>query len=126
MTAKILIVEDEYILAWNFAMYLSSMGFDVVSVSDGDEAVKKAIELKPDLILMDINLKGDINGIKAANKIKEIYDVPVVYITAHLEECILKGAKLTESYDYLIKPVIEEDLKDKVDLVLNRQETQRK
>lgn len=120
MTAKILIVEDEYILALNFAKYLSSSGFDVTTVCDGDEAIKKAFELKPDLILMDINLKGDINGIEAVKKIKQNYNIPVLYISAHLEELILKGTKKTESYEYITKPLIEEDLKDKVELVLNK------
>ena len=126
MTAKILIVEDEYILALNFAKYLSTIGFNVLCADNGNKAIETAIEFKPDLILMDINLRGDINGIEAATKIKENYNIPVVYISAHLEESILKGAKETESFEYISKPVIEEDLKDKVELVLHKQENIKK
>ena len=126
MKSKILIVEDEYISALNFEEYLSSFGFDIVSiVSDGDEAIKKAVELKPDLILMDITLKGDTNGIEAANKIKENHDIPILYITAHIPDNILE-AKLTESYGYITKPINEEELKNKVELALIKHSQEKK
>lgn len=123
MKPRILIVEDESILAMNFESILSSFNYNVVGIaSDGEDAIKKASELKPDLILMDIILNGDIDGIEAAAQIKDNFGVPIVYLTAHPEESAIKRAKLTSPHGYLIKPVNKTDLKNTVELALYKYE----
>ncbi len=119
MKSKILIVEDESILAMSFQQYLNSFGLNVVGVAaTGEEAIRKAAEFKPDLVLMDIILKGEMDGIEAATIILQDYDIPVVYLTAHPEENILNRAKKTSPYGYITKPINKTDLKNTVDLAL--------
>lgn len=119
MKSKILIVEDELIEAMNFESFINSSGFDVVGVaSTGEDALDKVAELKPDLVLMDIVLKGDMDGIEAAARIKEDFNVPVVYLTAHPEQSAIDRAKLTIPYGYLLKPVNKTDLINTIDLAL--------
>jgi PAS domain S-box-containing protein len=114
-----LIVEDESIEAMNFEQSLKSFGYEVVGiVSNGKDAVNKAASFKPDLILMDIVLKGDMDGIEAAGYIKEEFDIPIVYLTAHPEQSAIDRAKLTSPYGYLIKPVSKTDLKNTIELAL--------
>ncbi len=101
---KILLVEDECIEAMDIQQILESFGYEVPSIaSSGEEAVKKAIEFEPDLILMDIELKGNMNGIEAASKIKKL-EIPVIFITAYTDEFIIKKAKGAEPYGFLMKP----------------------
>lgn len=103
----------------NFKRSLVSFGYDVVGIaSTGKDALKKVTELKPDLILMDIVLKGEMNGIEAASQIKDDFDIPVIYLTAHPEKSAVDRAKLTTPYGYLIKPVSRTDLKNTIDLAL--------
>jgi CheY-like chemotaxis protein len=83
MQDKILIVEDEVITAMDIKNMLKNFGFDVVGIaSTGNNAINKAEEFKPDLVLMDISLKGDMDGIEAAEEIKSLHDIPVVYMSA--------------------------------------------
>ena len=93
--AKILVVEDETIIAKDLANTLKRMGYDIAaSASSGEDAVKKAEELKPDLVLMDIVLKGGMDGVEAAEKIRLLLDVPVVYLTAYADDKALQRAKI--------------------------------
>jgi PAS domain S-box-containing protein len=127
LKSKILIVEDESIEAMNFEQSLKSFGYDVVGIaSTGKDAIKMADEFKPDLILMDIVLKGDMDGIEAATNIKEDFDIPVVYLTAHPEESAVSRAKLTTPYGYLIKPVSKTDLKNTIEIALYKGEIESK
>lgn len=124
---KILIVEDELIEAMNFEQFLKSSGYDVVGIaSTGEEAINKTGELLPDLILMDIVLKGEMDGIEAAAQIKEDYNIPIVYLTAHPEESTVKRAKLTSPYGYIIKPASRTDLKNIIELALYKHRMERK
>lgn len=101
-------MEDESIEAMSFEQSLKSSGYDVIGVAaTGKDVIQKVAQLKPDLVLMDIVLKGDMDGIEAATQIKEDFDIPVVYITAHPEESTAKRAKLTTPYGYLFKPVMK-------------------
>ena len=103
---KILIVEDDALISANLELVLSGLGYIVLpTVSSGEEAVDKAISLKPDVILMDIQLAGKMNGIQAAEKIHATSDIPVIYTTAFADDERLSHAKLTEPYGYLVKPV---------------------
>lgn len=103
--AKILIVEAQNATAKKIEKDLINMGYMVTSIAtSGDEAIKKAKEDKPDLVLMDIVLKGRMDGIEAAGQIQSILDIPVVYLTAYADADKLERAKLTNTFGYLIKP----------------------
>jgi CheY-like chemotaxis protein len=95
-------VEDDGIEAMDIKRTLESFGYEVPYVaSHGEDAIKKTLEIQPDLILMDIVLKGKINGIGAVFKIKELL-IPVIYLTAHSEDVTVQRAKLTKPYGYII------------------------
>ncbi len=127
MKSKILIVEDEAIEAMNFEQILKSSGYDVVAIaSAGEDALLKASDLKPDLILMDIVLKGHMDGIEAASRIRDDFDIPVIYLSAHLEENAVRRAKITSPYGYLIKPVTKTDLRNNIELALYKHEMETK
>lgn len=113
----ILIVEDEPIVALDEKKQVESFGYEVMDiVTTGEEAIATIEEIHPDLILMDINLEGKIDGIDVAGIIRERYDIPVVFITAHSEVDTLQRAKITEPFAYLIKPYREKDLKVAIEI----------
>jgi CheY-like chemotaxis protein len=122
MTAeKILIVEDEKIVALGIKRMLKNMGYIVPSIaSSGEEAIRKAQVTFPDLVLMDIMLKGDIDGITAAKQIIDELDIPVIYLTAYSDENILQRAQETRSSGYITKPFEETDLQNTIELALYR------
>lgn len=105
MCIKILIFEDEVITALDIKISLERLGFEVLSIVDtGKNAIYIIEELKPDLILMDIVLKGEIDGIETAELIKKRFDIPVVYLTAYSDKETFERAKLTEPYGFIVKP----------------------
>ena len=117
----ILIVEDEPIIGKDIQGLLQSLGYEVNEViTTGEEAILKAVELQPDLILMDIALSGKIDGIEAVKKIKEELDVPIIYLTAHTEENTFDRARETEPYGYLVKPVGRNDFYTAIETALHR------
>jgi signal transduction histidine kinase len=119
--AKILIVEDEAIAAENIAGRLHQQGYKVVGIVDsGVKAVKQAAITKPDLILMDIMLKGETDGIAAAIEIYDRWQIPVIYMTAFGDENTLQRAKAAEPLGYLIKPFKSHELRATVEIVLNK------
>lgn len=119
--SKVLIVEDEVIVAMSLERTLSSFGYDVVGLSTTPEdAIRIAGELKPDLVLMDINLEGEIDGIDAAEKITETSDIPVVYLTSYTNEETLRRAMGTNPYGYLTKPLRPKELYTTIETVLNK------
>lgn len=125
--ASVLIVEDESILAEDLGLSLENLGYLVRGkVSTGEEAVKLADELRPDLILMDIKLQGDIDGIEAADQIRTRLDIPVVYLTGYGEEDIFDRAKRTEPYGYLGKPVTFLELRSTIETALHRHAADKK
>lgn len=103
------------------------MGYSVSGiVGTGEDAVKKAEELYPDLILMDIMLKGDMNGIQAAEQIIENYDIPVIYLTAYFDDNTLEQAKKTAPHGYIIKPYEDMGLRSAIEMaVYNHHKEQR-
>jgi len=122
----ILLVEDEKIEAMDIKVRLESLGFNVPHIAaTGEEAVEKAIILKPDLILMDINLKGDMDGIEAAKLIKNL-QLPVIYITSHSDEATIQKALVGEPYGYLIKPIDDKKMKLSVEVAINKNQMERK
>ncbi|MBI5679887.1 MAG: PAS domain S-box protein [Methanobacterium sp.] len=123
---KILLVEDEGIEAIDIKGTLESFGYQVPYVaSRGEEAVEKALEIMPDLILMDITLKGDLNGIETVSKLKDL-NIPVIYLTAHSDDVTVQKAKLTEPYGYLIKPYDPLELKFAIELALYKSNQEKK
>lgn len=116
---KILIVEDETIVALDIEKKLTKSGYEVVGcVTSGEAAIDKVKESPPDLILMDIILEGDIDGIETAEHIKRDFDIPIIYLTAHSHPQILERAKLTEPYGYIIKPFDRRSLHATIEMAL--------
>ena len=109
--AQILVVEDEGIIAKDIQNILKSMGYAVPAIaSSGEGAIKKAAETFPDLVLMDIVLGGHMDGVEAAEQIRDRFDIPVVYLTAYADNKTLQRAKITEPYGYILKPFSEREL----------------
>jgi PAS domain S-box-containing protein len=116
---QVLIVEDENIIAEDLKHSLQNLGYDVSGVaSSGREAIEKADEVQPDVVLMDIMLKGDMDGVEAANHISRAYEIPVVYLTAHADDQTFHRAKITEPYGYIIKPYEERELQIAIEMAL--------
>jgi two-component system response regulator LytT len=114
---NILIVEDESIVAKDIQMSLRKLGYNVVAIcSNGEDAIRAAEEHGPDLVLMDIMLKGDMSGIEAAEQIRSRFNVPIIYLTAYADESTLSKAKITEPYGYIIKPFKEIDLRTSIEM----------
>lgn len=123
MKASVLVVEDERIVAKDMKRTLELMGYVVAgTASSGDQAVIMAGELSPDLVLMDIILEGDMDGIQAAEEIRSRFRIPVVYVTAYSDEQSVARAKETEPYAYIIKPFTKETLATTIEMVLNKAE----
>src|SRR5659263_614295 len=100
---QILVVEDEIITAMDIQQRLKNLSYNVpVVVSTGEEAIKKVKENNPDLVLMDINLYGEMDGIEAASQIHSFSDIPVIYLTAFSDDKTLERAKITEPYTCLL------------------------
>lgn len=116
---KVLVVEDERIVAKDIQNTLKNLGYEVpVIASTGEEAIKKAAELKPDIVLMDIVLKGEIDGITAASQIRSKFKIPIIYLTAYEDEDTLDRAKITEPLGYILKPFEERDLHTTLEMAL--------
>ena len=117
--ARIVIVEDEAIIAKDLQWRLEQLGYVVpFIVSNGKDAVSRVDEDSIDLILMDIMLMGDMDGIEAAGVIHEKTDIPVIYLTAYADEDILERAKITEPFGYMIKPVGNRELQSTIEMAL--------
>lgn len=117
--AKILVVEDERIVAEDIKEGLQSMGYTVTSVvRSGKMAIKMVEDNRPDLVLMDIVLKDKMDGIETAKQIRARYNIPVVYLTAYSDEKILERAKTTEPFGYIIKPFREKELQVNIEMAL--------
>lgn len=117
---QIMIVEDELIIAEDVKYSLISSGFDVFEVvATGSDCIRLAGELKPDVILMDILLEGDMNGIEAAKEIKRISSIPIVFCTALTDEHTRNMAKLINPHGYITKPFEESELHNTLSAVFN-------
>ncbi|MFQ6043066.1 MAG: response regulator, partial [Candidatus Poribacteria bacterium] len=118
---QILVVEDESIVAKDIQKSLQILNYDVCAVvSSGKEAIEKVKENYPDLVLMDIVLKGKMDGVEAAKEIRNNFNVPVVYLTAHADERTLERAKITEPFGYIIKPFEDRDLRTAIEMALDK------
>ena len=123
---QVLVVEDEAIVSMDLRYKLESLGYSVpAEVRSGEEAVAAASRLRPDVVLMDIGLSGDMDGIDAAAQIRDQYEVPVVYLTAYADEATLERAKLTEPYGYLLKPVDSKALQTVVEVSIYKHQIEK-
>lgn len=124
---RIMVVEDENIVALDIKNRLRGLGYIVVALAaSGKEAVSKAIDHQPNLVLMDIRLKGEIDGIETADQIRRQLDIPVIYLTAYADDATLQRAKITAPYGYLLKPFEERDLHIAIEMALYRHRMERK
>lgn len=124
---KILVVEDQTIVALNIKNRLRNLGYAVpVAVVSGKEAIKEAELTNADLVLMDIMLKGDMDGIEAARIIKSRFGIPIIYLTACTDFETLERAKLTDPEGYISKPFKEEDLYENIEAALLKSRSKKK
>ena len=124
---KILVVEDERIVADDIKSSLEGMGYIVTAIVDcGNLAIEKAAETRPNLVLMDIRLKGNIDGVEAAEEIWNSFNIPIVYLTAHSDVSTLQRVKVTEPFGYITKPFRERELHNAVEIALHRHQLERK
>ena len=116
---RIMVVEDEQIIALNIATKLQEMGYEVPAMlATGEDAVREATELHPDLVLMDINLAGQMDGVEAAAHIREELRIPVIYLSAFSDNATMERAKATEPFAYLLKPFKDRELQNSIEIGL--------
>jgi len=119
--SRILVVEDEAIVAMVIKRRLKDLSYIVSGVaSTGKDAITKVEGTFPDLVLMDIRLKGDMDGIEATKIIKDRFSLPVVYLTAHSDDVTFKKAKETDPDGYILKPFTEKDLSTTIEIALHK------
>ena len=118
---KILITEDEGIVALEIRETLENLGYYVVGEAQtGQEAIELARDAKPDLVLMDITLQGDMDGIEAAERIYNLYDIPIIFLTSHSDEATIKKAMRSNPFGYLIKPFNDRELYSNIEMTLHK------
>jgi DNA-binding NtrC family response regulator len=124
--ATILIVEDEAVVAEDLSQQLARLGYTICGITgQGGEAVRLARELQPNVILMDIRLKGPLDGIGAAEQIARDGNAPVIYLTAHSDSATLQRAKLTGPFGYILKPFEERELETQIEIALYKDNLER-
>jgi two-component system, response regulator PdtaR len=122
---RILIVEDEAIIATDLQRRLNRLGCEVVGiVASGEDAVRLATQTNPDLVLMDINLQGEMDGTQAARQLQVGLQLPVVYLTASSDTSVVSRAKLTDAFGYLLKPLDERLLRITIDMALYKHQAE--
>ena len=124
---KILIVEDEKIIAKDIENKLLELDYVVPAIiSTGEEVLETIRKTKPDLILMDIKLEGIMDGIEAAIEVRKNFDIPVVFLTSYSNNSTLKRSKEAEPYGYIVKPIDERDLISSIEIAFNRYSLEKK
>ena len=124
--ARIMIVEDEWTVAEEIKMVLESFEYTVTSMSSsGEEAIQNAEKDKPDLVLMDIVLEGEMDGIQAANEIRSRFNTPIIFLTAYTDEKIPERASITGPFGYIVKPFVNEDLKISIEIAMYKYRIER-
>lgn len=123
--AKVIIIEDEAIIADEIEMMLEMAGHEVIdNVANGDKALDVFATKKPDIVLLDITIKGSLNGIDLARIIREKYKFPFVFLTSHSDRITLSEVKGTYPYGYIVKPFTQENLLTNIELALHKFETE--
>lgn len=127
MLEKILIVEDEFLVVRDLKNQLTALGYQIVGSSPlAEEAISLTASLQPDLVLMDIRLQGEMDGITAAERIRKQFQTPVVYLTANADDATLKRALVTEPFGYILKPFEERELKTVIEIALYKHKAERR
>ncbi len=117
---KVVLVEDDWIIAKEISYSLADIGFDVLATFDtGEEALKQLSLLKPDIVLLDIDLAGDISGIEVGKQLKHHHHLPFIFLTALADSHTIDKAKLVDPYAYLVKPVSTESLYATIEITLH-------
>ncbi len=117
---KILVVEDEMIIAAKISMQLTSLGYEVTGILPrGEQAIEQVKENKPDIVLLDINLKGNLDGIETATQLQQLYNFPIIYLTANADEATFNRAKPTKPYAFISKPFKQLDLQRAIELTIS-------
>jgi DNA-binding LytR/AlgR family response regulator len=118
---KILVVEDEMIIGAKISMQLTNLGYEVTGILPrGEEAILHVEENKPDIVLLDINLKGKLDGIETASQMQQRNNIPIIYLTANTDEATFNRAKSTKPYAFISKPFKQLDLQRAVELTISR------
>jgi len=124
---SILVVEDELIVAEDLRRRLKAMGYDVKGVvTTGEDAIRQVGETQPDLVVMDISLRGDMDGVEAAQRIRQQFGTPVVYITGHGDPDTLQRAQSTPGFAFVLKPVDDQEMQYVVEMALKREGSSRR
>ena len=124
---QMLVVEDEILIAESLRRKLMALGYGVAAiVASGEAAVRRAEEIQPDLVLMDIGLSGEMDGVDAAEQIRARFNIPVVYVTSYTDEATLDRTKVTDPWGYIVKPVETKELRSVIELALHKHEMARK
>jgi diguanylate cyclase (GGDEF)-like protein/PAS domain S-box-containing protein len=127
MVDRVMLVEDEIIVAMDMQQRIESLGYEVVAhATSGEEAIRLANATQPNLILMDVKIRGTMDGIRTAAKIREYQDVPVIYVTAFADDTTIKRASQTEAFGYLIKPFEDRELRSTIEIALFKHKMERK
>lgn len=123
---KIMIVEDEAIVARDIRSRLADLGYEIACVcSSAEEAIDKVPDVRPDLVIMDIKLKGELDGIDAGENIYGQYSIPIVYLTAYSDEKLLQRTGKSKPYGYILKPFDSENLRITIEIALYKHEFER-
>ena len=126
-SSRILIVEDEHIIIELVQVMLESLGYTIAAIAtSGEESIQKVVETSPDLVLMDIQLHGAMDGIEAARQMRTRFNIPVVYLTAYTDQKKLERAKVTEPFGYIVKPFKERELKSAIEMAIYKAKTEGK
>ena len=124
---QLMIAEDERVVALDLKNRLDAMGYEVCAlVSTGREAVEQAVARHPEVILMDIMLEGDMDGIEAAGLIRKEFPIPIIYVTSYVDDATLERAKVTEPFGYIIKPFEDKELDLNIRMALYKNKVERK
>ena len=124
---SIMIVEDEFIVSQDLADSLTDMGYEVCgSFKSGESAMEQVKNERPDLIIMDIVLKGTLDGIQTAQNMREQFDIPIIFLTAFADQALLERAKMAEPYGYLLKPFTKKELRSAIEIGLYKAEMEKK
>lgn len=118
---KILVIEDEMIIAAKISMQLTNLGYEVTGILPrGEQAIQQVKENRPDIILLDINLKGELDGIETARQVQLLADIPIIYLTANSDEATFNRAKPTRPSAFISKPFKQLDLQRAIELTISR------
>ncbi len=124
---RLMVVDDEAVITTQLEDRLQSMEYDIVGIaSSGEESVSMAKELRPDLVLMDIVMKGKLDGIDAAEKIKADMDIPIIFLTAYTDDEYIERAKNVSPFGYIVKPYSDNEVKANIEIAIHKKELERK